>query len=107
MTSFMAFSNYSGVATADADDPGTATSNYAIPYRFTLTLDYGREFFDGYETRGRCSAHCWRWSSPGAKGTSCTYCGGTGWFHPRNYSAICHHTSMCESDHSNSRPGSS
>ncbi|WP_323844168.1 TonB-dependent receptor [Microbulbifer magnicolonia] len=51
MTSSVAFSNYSGVATANAEDPGTATSNYVIPHRFTLKLDYGHEFVDGYETR--------------------------------------------------------
>lgn len=67
MTSFMAFSNYSGVATADADDPGTATSNYAIPYRFTLTLDYGREFFDGYETRGTLFGSLLALVEPGGK----------------------------------------
>lgn len=51
MTSSVAYSNYTNIATADPEDPGVATSNYAIPHRFTLKLDYVREFFSGYETR--------------------------------------------------------
>ncbi|AWF81491.1 TonB-dependent receptor [Microbulbifer sp. A4B17] len=51
MTSSVAYSNYTTIATADAQDPGTATSNYVVPHRFTLKLDYTQEFFAGYETR--------------------------------------------------------
>ncbi|WP_346839999.1 TonB-dependent receptor [Microbulbifer sp. SAOS-129_SWC] len=51
MTSSVAYSNYTNLATADAEDPGSATSNYVIPHRFTLKLQYGKEFIAGYETR--------------------------------------------------------
>lgn len=51
MTSSVAYSNYTTIATVDAQDPGTATSNYVVPHRFTLKLDYAREFLAGYETR--------------------------------------------------------
>ncbi|MGL6161842.1 TonB-dependent receptor [Microbulbifer sp.] len=51
MTSSVAFSNYRYLATDDPENPGTATSNYVVPHRFTLKLDYAREFFSGYETR--------------------------------------------------------
>lgn len=51
MTSSVAFSNYSNIAVSDPENPGTSTSNYVIPHRFTLKLDYAREFFGGYETR--------------------------------------------------------
>ncbi|WP_444893811.1 carboxypeptidase regulatory-like domain-containing protein [Microbulbifer sp. TRSA001] len=51
MTSSVAYSNYTKIATADAQNPGTATSNYVVPHRFTLKLDYTQEFFSGYETR--------------------------------------------------------
>ncbi|UHQ55741.1 TonB-dependent receptor [Microbulbifer sp. YPW16] len=51
MTSSVAFSNYVNIATADPENPGTATSNYVVPHRFTLKLDYAQEFFAGLETR--------------------------------------------------------
>ncbi|WP_299585790.1 TonB-dependent receptor [uncultured Microbulbifer sp.] len=51
MTSSVAYSNYTTIATVDAQDPGTATSNYVVPHRFTLKLDYAREFLAGYKTR--------------------------------------------------------
>ncbi|MCO1335133.1 TonB-dependent receptor [Microbulbifer sp. OS29] len=51
MTSSVAYSNYTKITTADAQNPGTATSNYVVPHRFTLKLDYIQEFFAGYETR--------------------------------------------------------
>ncbi len=51
MTSSVAFSNYVNFATQDPINPRAATSDYEIPHRFTLTLGYGHEFFDGYETR--------------------------------------------------------
>lgn len=51
MTSSVAFSNYANLATADPENPGLATTNYQIQHRFTLKLDYGVEFFNGYETR--------------------------------------------------------
>ncbi len=51
MTSSVAFSNYHGIAIADSENPGVATSNYEIPHRFTLNVTYNHEFFDGYETQ--------------------------------------------------------
>lgn len=51
MTSSVAFSNYTGVATANGENPGAYTSNYEIPHRFTLRVSYEKEFFDGYSTR--------------------------------------------------------
>jgi len=51
MTSSVAFSNYHGVATADPENIELAASNYEIPHRFTLSLGYTHEFFDGYQTK--------------------------------------------------------
>jgi len=51
MTSSVAFSNYHGIATSDPQSPGVATSNYEIPHRFTLNVNYIHEFFDGLETK--------------------------------------------------------
>ena len=51
MTSSVAFSNFYNFTTADANDPGLATSDYETRHRFTGTLSYGREFVRDYETR--------------------------------------------------------
>jgi len=51
MTSSVAFSNYVSLATSDPENPGVATSNYEIPHRFTLKLDYSTEFFGDYATK--------------------------------------------------------
>ncbi|MGO2074637.1 MAG: TonB-dependent receptor, partial [Pseudoalteromonas sp.] len=51
MTSSVAFSNYHYVAVSDSENPGVATSNYEIPHRFTMSLGYSHELFDGYETK--------------------------------------------------------
>ncbi|MDH3547395.1 MAG: TonB-dependent receptor, partial [Gammaproteobacteria bacterium] len=51
MTSSVAFSNWILVATADSNNPGLARSNYEIPHRFVLRLDYEREFFGDLTTR--------------------------------------------------------
>jgi hypothetical protein len=50
MTSSVAFSNYLN-NTSDPENPGLAASNYEIPQRFTFSLAYTNEFFDGYRTR--------------------------------------------------------
>ncbi|MBT0585919.1 TonB-dependent receptor [Alteromonas oceanisediminis] len=50
MTSSVAFSNYFNSAVSDTENPGPATSNYEIPHRFTLNLNYTTEFFPGYDT---------------------------------------------------------
>lgn len=51
MTSSVAFSNYTSVAVADPENPGTHTSNYEIPHRFTLRVSFARDFIAGYTTR--------------------------------------------------------
>lgn len=51
MTSSVAFSNYVNFATSDPNNPGAATSDYAVGNRFNLTLNYTHEFVDGYATR--------------------------------------------------------
>ena len=51
MTSAVAYSNYTNFATADANNPAAATSDYAVGNRFNLSLNYTHEFIDGYNTR--------------------------------------------------------
>lgn len=51
MTSSVAFSNYANVAVFDPNHPEVATSNYEIPHRITLQLNYERAFFGDYNTR--------------------------------------------------------
>jgi len=51
MTSSTAGSNYFNIAVADPNNPGLATSNYEIPHRAILRLNYEREFFGDYTTR--------------------------------------------------------
>ncbi|MEC8206726.1 MAG: TonB-dependent receptor, partial [Pseudomonadota bacterium] len=51
MTSSVASSNYGNMATYDPTNPGAHTSDYEIPHRFTMTLGYTTELFDGYSTR--------------------------------------------------------
>lgn len=51
MTSSVAYSNYNYIATSDPQDPGVATSNYEIPNRFTLKMDYKHSFFGNYDTK--------------------------------------------------------
>ncbi|MDH4056340.1 MAG: TonB-dependent receptor [Gammaproteobacteria bacterium] len=62
MTSSVAFSNYAQVALSDPNDPGSATTNYLIPERFTLRVNFRRAFFGdnmtkftlyGYANEGR------------------------------------------------------
>ncbi|ADM08521.1 Oar-like outer membrane protein protein, OmpA family protein [Parvularcula bermudensis HTCC2503] len=50
MTSSVAFSNYTNFATADANDPGTATSDYEISHRFTFNANYTKNFFSDLDT---------------------------------------------------------
>jgi hypothetical protein len=47
----VAFSNYANVAVFDPNHPEVATSNYEIPHRITLQLNYERAFFGDYNTR--------------------------------------------------------
>lgn len=51
MTSSVAYSNYSNVAVSDPNNPGAATSNYEIPHRFILRLQYEKAFWDDNLTR--------------------------------------------------------
>ena len=50
MTSSVAYSNYTNLATADRENPGIATSNYEIPHRFTFRGTYTAEWLAGYDT---------------------------------------------------------
>lgn len=51
MTSSVAFSNYTGLAFVDPNDPGIATSNYNIENRFTMLVNYETDFlFENYFT---------------------------------------------------------
>lgn len=50
MTSSVAFSNYVNVSVSDPNDPDPATSNYEIPHRFTLRLNYTHAFFGDNRT---------------------------------------------------------
>jgi hypothetical protein len=45
MTSSVAASNFENTALLDINDPVAATSNYVVPQRFTLRLNYARAFF--------------------------------------------------------------
>ena len=47
----VAASNYSGVATADPNDPSLATSNYEFRNLTKLSLSYEHAFFGNYRTR--------------------------------------------------------
>ncbi|WP_105214262.1 MULTISPECIES: TonB-dependent receptor [unclassified Pseudoalteromonas] len=51
MTSSVAGSNYGNLATTNPGNPGSHTSDYNVPHRFTLNLGYTHEFIDGYATR--------------------------------------------------------
>ncbi len=51
MTSSVAFSNFSNVATADYNDPGVATTNYEIPHRFVGQFNWQHAFFGDNLTR--------------------------------------------------------
>lgn len=51
MTSSVAFSNFANIAVDDPNNPSKARSNYEIPHRFTLQVNYEREFFGDYATK--------------------------------------------------------
>ena len=51
MTSFVAESNFSNLATNDIGNPVAGNSNYVTPHRLTLRASYGTEFFKDLETR--------------------------------------------------------
>ena len=51
MTSSVAFSNYANAAVFDPNNPDVATSNYEIPHRITLQVNYERAFFGDYMSR--------------------------------------------------------
>jgi hypothetical protein len=51
MTSSVAFSNFTNLATNDINNPGVGDSNYVVPHRFTFRASYSREFIDGLATR--------------------------------------------------------
>ena len=49
-TSSVAFSNFGGVATADSNNPGLATSNYEIENQWKMRVTWTHEFWDDLET---------------------------------------------------------
>ncbi len=51
MTSSVAFSNFSGFAASDRNNPESATSNYVIPHRFTAQFSWAHDFWDDNTTR--------------------------------------------------------
>ena len=51
MTSFVASSNFTNLATNDINDPRAATSNYVVPHRFTFRASYANDFFGDNTTR--------------------------------------------------------
>ena len=51
MTSSVAGSNYGNLATIDALNPTMATSDYEIPHRFTMTLNYSVQLIDNLDTK--------------------------------------------------------
>ncbi|NNC76752.1 MAG: TonB-dependent receptor, partial [Woeseiaceae bacterium] len=51
MTSSTAGSNFDNVAVTDVNNPKAADSNYVVPQRVTLRLDYERAFFGDASTR--------------------------------------------------------
>jgi len=51
MTSSTAGSNFDIVAVTDVNDPPARNSNWAVPHRITLHLDYAKNFFGDNETR--------------------------------------------------------
>ncbi len=51
MTSSVAGSNFDNVAVLDINNPTVASSNYVVPHRFTMRLDYSKVFFGDSETR--------------------------------------------------------
>jgi hypothetical protein len=48
--SSVAFSNFGGVATADSNNPGLATSNFEIKHSFKGRLSWAKKFWDDNET---------------------------------------------------------
>ena len=51
MTSAVAYSNFTNIASNDPNNPPLATSNYNIPKRFTGTLRWTPELFSGLRTK--------------------------------------------------------
>ncbi|MEM5515507.1 TonB-dependent receptor [Henriciella sp. AS95] len=51
MTSSVASSNFANFVTSNPNNPGTATSDYEIPHRFTMRADYEAEFVASFPTR--------------------------------------------------------
>jgi hypothetical protein len=51
MTSSVAFSNFANAAGVDLNNLDVATSNYEVPHRITMQVNYERAFFGDYLTR--------------------------------------------------------
>ncbi|BFM09044.1 TonB-dependent receptor [Halioxenophilus aromaticivorans] len=50
MTSSTAGSNFESTALRDVNNPRPGTSNYEVPHRFSMNLNYSKEFIPGLET---------------------------------------------------------
>lgn len=57
MNSSVAFSNFTGVATSDINDPGLADSDYVVPHRLTMRATYAKDFFANLTTRATLYAY--------------------------------------------------
>ena len=78
MTSSVAFSNYINRSFYDPQEEVLSTSNWNIEHRFTLVLNYGVDFWEGYTTRftlfGQANSGVpYSITLPGSDGTSGAY----------------------------------
>ncbi|HEX5789227.1 MAG TPA: TonB-dependent receptor [Woeseiaceae bacterium] len=79
MTSSVAASNFSNTALLDINDPAAGTSNYLVPHRFTLRLDYQRAFFADAITQFTLFGY-WNEGQPQSYGMSSADLEGDGFF---------------------------
>ena len=79
MTSSVAQSNFSNTALLDINDPAAGTSNYVVPHRVTLRLDYERAFFGDALTRFTLFGY-WNEGQPQSYGMSSADLEGDGFF---------------------------
>ena len=93
MTSSVAASNFENTALVDVNDPAAGTSNYLVPQRFTLRLNWEHAFFAdaltrvtlfGYWNEGQPQSYGWSAAETGncedATGLACVGLEGDGFF---------------------------
>ena len=93
MTSAVAVSNFENTALVDVNNPSAGNSNYVVPQRFTLRLNWERAFFGdnmtrvtlfGYLNEGQPQSYGFTGSATGdcedATGGDCTRIEGDGFF---------------------------